>query len=96
MYLADHKDSQWKRVHIWSDGGSHLHSFIGQYMEQHALQEVGIHDADHTWFAPHHGKASADAHAGVLKAQERRQILAQHSKKKISGNLPSKCHLNAI
>ncbi len=82
MYLVDHKDLQWKRVHIWSDGGSHLRSFIGQYMEQHALQAVGIHDAVHTWFAPHHGKGAADAHAGVLKQQQRRTILAQ-------GNCPT-------
>ncbi len=44
-------------------------------MEQHTLQEVGIRDAVHTWFAPHHGKAAADAHAGVLKEQERAKFL---------------------
>ncbi len=77
MYLADHKDSQWKRVHIWSDGGSHLRSFIGQYMEQHSLKEIGICDAVRSWFAPNHGKGAADAHAGVLKEQQRREMLVQ-------------------
>jgi hypothetical protein len=55
-------------VILWSDGGKAFKNFRGQYEEQQLLQEHNI-KVHRLWFASNHGKALADAHAGVLKGQ---------------------------
>lgn len=67
MYLAARRNSSWKSISLWSDGGSHLRSYIGEYYEAQILSTLKLANTERHWFVSCHGKAQADAHAGTAK-----------------------------